>query len=322
MIRETKYAMKFSHIFDVFSRQNKEVEPFVRNAPITLRNKILLYCRDLFSNSRSNWGHGDYTGEFWDEVHQTLLYRHGKLQLSDGYPQSRAEDTIKFLMACKDDEFFDFIEYIFKVHCLFHVSTEENKIVAEINELFASENVGYELTEIVKEEVIEPVNEYPFFGREQKVIKTIAYPKVIRKDDQVIHTTIIMPALNLLSEPKYKTANQEYLEALEDYRKGDYGDCLTKCGSAFESVMKIICDSKKWQYKQTDTASVLLPTIINKSGLESFFEQPLIIIATLRNRLSKSHGAGVAPKEVTQNYARYALNATAAAIVFLVNETK
>lgn len=314
--------MKFSQIFDVFSRRNKEVESFVRNAPVTLRNKILLYCRDLFSNSRSNWGSGDYTGEFWNEVHQMLLYRHGKFQLSDGHPQSTAEDTINFLLTCKDDEFFYFIEYIFKVQCLFHVSTEENKIVAEINELFASENIGYELTEIVKEEVVEPVNEYPFFGREGKVIKTIAYPQVIRKDDQVVHTTIIMPALNLLSEPKYKTANQEYLEALEDYRKGDYGDCLTKCGSAFESVMKIICENKKWQYKQTDTASVLLPTIINQSGLESFFEQPLIIIATLRNRLSKSHGAGIAPKEVTQNYARYALNSTAAAIVFLVNETK
>jgi hypothetical protein len=314
--------MKFGQIFNVFSRRNKKIEPFVRNVPITLRNKILLYCRDLFRNSRINWGHEDYTGEFWNEIHQMLLYRHGKLQLSDGYPQSRAEDAINFLMTCKDDEFFDFIECIFKVQCLFHVSTEENKIVAEINELFASENIGYELTEIVKEEVIEPVNEYPFFGSEQKVIKTIAYPRVIRKDDQVIHTTTIMPALNLLSEPKYKTANQEYLEALEDYRKGDYGDCLTKCGSAFESVMKIICDSKKWQYKQTDTAFVLLNTIINKSRLESFFKEPLGIIATLRNKLSKSHGAGVAPKEVPQNYARYALNATAAAIVFLVNETK
>ena len=155
--------MKFSRIFDVFSRRNKEVEPFVRNAPITLRNKILLYCRDLFSNS--NWGHRDYTGEFWDEVHQMLLYRHGKLQLSDGYPQSRAEDTINFLMACKDDEFFDFIEYIFKVRCLSRVSHEENKIVAEINELFASENIGYELTEIVKEEVVERVDEYPFGGK-------------------------------------------------------------------------------------------------------------------------------------------------------------
>lgn len=314
--------MKFSQIFDVFSRRNKEVEPFVRNAPTTLRNKILLYCRDVFSNSRNNWSGGDYTGEFWNEIHQMLLYRHGKFQLSNAHLQSRTEDSINFLLTCKDDDFFDFIEYIFRVNCLFHVSTKENVLVAEINELFASENVGYELTEIVKEEIIEPVNEYPFFGTEHKVIKTIAYPKVIRKDDQVIHSTTIMPALSLLSEPKYKAANQEYLEAIEDYRKGDYGDCLTKCGSAFESVMKIICNNKKWSYKQTDTASTLISTIINKGGIESYFEQPFIIIATLRNRLSKSHGAGVTPKQVNQNYARYALNATAASIVFLVNETK
>jgi len=314
--------MKFSHIFDVFSKRNKEVEPLVRKAPITLRNKFVLFCRDVFSNSRNNWGSGDYTGEFWNEIHQTLLYRHGRFQLSNGNPQSRAEDTINFLLACQDEEFFDFVEYIFRVKCLFHISVEENVLVAEINELFVSENVGYELTEMVKEEVVEPVNTYPFSGQERTVIKIVSYPQVINKDDQIIHTTNIMPTLTLLSEPKYKTANQEYLEALEDYRKADYGDCLTKCGSAFESVMKIICDSKKWKYNQTDTASTLLNTIINKSGLESYFEQPLIIIATLRNRLSKSHGAGVAPKVVSQNYARYALNATAAAIVFLVNETK
>jgi hypothetical protein len=310
--------MKFSQIFDVFSRQNKKVEPFVRKAPQTLRNKILLFCRDVFSNGRRGWSHENYTNEFWNEIHQVLLYRHGRLQqLTNGNPQSCAKDVVNFLLTCPDEEFFDFIEYIFRVECLFHVSREENALVAEINELFASENIGYELTEIVKEEVVETIS-----GIEHIFIKTISYPKVIKKDDQVIHTTTIVPALILLSEPRYKTANQEYLEALEDYRKGDYGDCLTKCGSAFESVMKIICDNKKWQYKQTDTASVLLTTIINKSGLESFFEQPLIIIATLRNRLSKSHGAGVAQKEVTQNYARYALNSTAAAIVFLVNETK
>ncbi len=314
--------MNFKQIFDVFSRRNKKVEPFIQNVPTTLRNKILLYCNDLFSNNRDNPGTGNYTNSFWNEVHQMLLYRHGKFVLSEGRPHSRSEDAINFLLTCKDEEFFDFIEYIFRVKCLFHIPIEENLIVGEINELFVSDNVGYELTEIIKEDVIEPSNEYPFFGREQRIIKTIAYPKIIRKDDQVIHTTAIIPALNLLSDPKYKTANQEYLEALEDYRKGDCGDCLTKCGSAFESVMKIICDNKKWQYKQTDTASALLPIIINNSGLESFFEQPLIIIATLRNRLSKSHGAGIAPKKVSPNYARYALNTTAAAIVFLINETK
>ena len=315
--------MKFSAIFDAFSRRDKPVEPFVYRAPITLRNKVLLFCLDTFSNNRNGYGGQDYTKDFWDEIHRKLLYLHGRLQLAENSsPQTRAEDVVNFLLTCKDDEFLDFVEYIFRVKCLFHVSTDENVLVAELNELFSSENVAYELTEMVKEKVVEPVNAYPFFGREHEVIKTIAYPQVIRKDNQVIHTTVIKPVLQLLSNPQYKAANQEYLEALEDYRNGDYGDCLTKSCSAFESVMKVVCDNKGWPYKQTDTASTLISTIIKNTGLDSYFEQPLTIIATLRNRLSKSHGAGVQPKTASENIARYALNSTASAIMLVVNEAR
>lgn len=310
--------MTFKSIFDVFSRRDKQAEPFVCKVPTSLRNKVLLFCEDVFSNRRNSMGGGDYTGEFWNEIHQMLLYRHGKFQLMEqGLPSSQTEDAVGFLLRCKDEEFLDFVEYIFRVKCLFHVSYEENTLVAELNDLLASENAGYEVTEMVKETVIEPT----VFG-DRKVIKTVAYPQVIRKDDQVVHNLAIKPVLQLLSDPKFKTANQEYLEALEDYKKGDYGDCLTKCGSAFESIMKIICNRKGWPYKQTDPASTLIGTIIRNAGLDPYFEQPFTIIATLRNRLSKSHGAGVQPKTVSQNLARYSLNATASAILFLVDETK
>lgn len=284
---------------------------------------MLLFCNDVFSNERFSWGGGNHTREFWDEIHQMFLYRHGRLQLtSSGHPQTKADDAIGFLLTCEDDHFLDFIEYIFRVKALFHVRTPENDLVAEINELFASENIGLELTEMIREEVIEAVEGPPFYGREHKVSKVVAYPQLIKKESQVEQSLMITPALELLTEPKYKSANQEFLEALEDYRKGDYGDCLIKCGSAFESVMKIICHSKRWPYKQTDTASTLLSTIIKNSKIETFFEQPIIIIATLRNRLSKAHGAGTVSKNVSENVTRYALNVTAAAIVFLVNETK
>lgn len=315
--------MKFSNILNVFSRRNKPPTPFAHQVSISLRNKILLFCNDVFNNERFGWGGGSYTSEFWEEIHQVLLYRHGRLQLTtDRSPQTRADDAIVFLLNCDGEEFLDFIEYIFRVRVLFRIQVDENVLVAEINELFTSENFGFELTEMVKEEVVEAIEGAPFFGSEHKVIKVVAYPQIIKKESQVEQVLMIGPVLQLLAEPKYKSANQEYLEALEDYRKGDYGDCLTKCGSAFESVMKIICHSKHWPYKQTDTASTLLSTIIKNGDVETFFEQPIIIIATLRNRLSKAHGAGTTPKKASANTARYALNATAAAIVFLVNETK
>lgn len=315
--------MKFSDIFDIFSRRSKEMEPFRYEVTVTFRNKIFLFCQDVFSNKRSDWAGDNHVTEFWDEIHKMLLYRHGRLQLSgNSIANSPAEDAINFLLGCKDEEFLDFVEYIFKVKCLFHIHTDENVLVAELNEFFLSDNLGYELSDMVKETVVEPVNEYPFFGREGKVIKTLSYPRVIRKDNQVVHSMAIKPALQLLSNPKYKTANQEFLEALEDYRRGDFGDCLTKSCSAFESVMKIICDGKGWSYNQTDSANKLVSNIIQNAGLDSFFESPLIAIATLRNKLSKSHGAGVQPKAISQNVARYSLNITASAIILLVNEIK
>ena len=107
----------------------------------------------------------------------------------------------------------------------------------------------------------------------------------------------------------------------EDYRKGDIPDCLTKCGSAFESVLKVICERKGWGCKQTDAASTLIRIILPKTNLDTYFEGPLILIATLRNKLSSAHGAGNAVKEPARHIAQYALNATASAIILIAQET-
>ena len=59
-------------------------------------------------------------------------------------------------------------------------------------------------------------------------------------DDEVTHTEAVMPALTVLADPAYRAANDEFRKALEDLR-GDFEDCLVKCGSGFESVLKVLC---------------------------------------------------------------------------------
>ena len=44
-----------------------------------------------------------------------------------------------------------------------------------------------------------------------------------------------------MGAPHFEAANVEFRDALDEYRKGHYGDCLTKCCSSFESVMKSLC---------------------------------------------------------------------------------
>ena len=81
--------------------------------------------------------------------------------------------------------------------------------------------------------------------------------------------------------------------------------------------MKVICGQKGFGYSQGDTTSKLIRTIMEKTALESFWEQPLMTVGTLRNKLSTSHGAGELQKVVPEHVAKYTMNMTASAIIFL-----
>jgi len=311
--------MNLSHIFDVFSRRPnvRKVEP--AKVPESTRNRVFLWCADIFSNKRNYGGYEDYTNEFWSEIHRTLQYRHGRVQLSDSRfrPQSPFEDAIKFLLSCSVPEFLDFLEYIFKVECFWRIHLQDEQAVSELNDLLRVDDLPYYLTGFVKEQTREPS---PFGGDEVDGIRTREFPRVISRDNEVLHRGVTEPVLTLLRAAQFVGVNSEYLEALDDFRKGDYGDSLTKCCSAFESTMKVICERKSWQYNQTDTAGVLIKTIIEHTSLDGYFETVLLIVATLRNRLSKAHGAGVETRKVPRHLAAYALNSTGAAILMLVDE--
>lgn len=188
--------------------------------------------------------------------------------------------------------------------------------MGEINRFFEIDDLPYYLTDYVRESV-----KTYLYGQERVGSRVASYPQVICREDQLLHNTAIEPALTLLAQEEFKSANTEFLGALEDYRMRDYADCLSKCGSAFESVMKLICDRKGWPYQQSDVASVLLKTVLDRSKLPTFLEQPLLIVATLRNRLSSSHGAGTQVRSISQGMAKFAINSTASGILLLVEET-
>jgi hypothetical protein len=188
-------------------------------------------------------------------------------------------------------------------------------MVEEINHFLLLEDLPYGVTPFVRETRIEEI-----WGSQREVRALVSYPKVVLREHQLLHAEAVAPAIQLLADSGFSSANQEFLAALEDYRKGRYGDCLTKCGSAFESTMKLICAKRKWTYQPADTASELLRVVRTNSGMESYFDQPLLLIATMRNRLSSSHGAGAQPRVVPAHRARYVINATAAAILLLVEE--
>lgn len=292
--------MSFSNLFNVFSKRAASQTRSPRPLTESFHSRVLMRCRDLFDGT-----------DFWKEIHSKLTYLHGRPRLSKVNTNSPALDVLGFLASCDDAHFLDFLEYIFLTQAYFHASNQGN-LVEDFNEFLRQDELPYAVTDFVWAE--------QDGGYATSTLTT--YPQVIRKDSEVLYGSAIQPTLQLLRESEFSAVNKEFLEALEDFRKSDYGDCLTKCGSAFESVLKVICAQKKWPHSATDTASPLLKTVIANSGLDSFFEQPLVLVATIRNKLSKSHGAGLTTREVTEAKAEYAINATAAAILLLVNETR
>ena len=311
--------MRLDSIFDVYSRRQKKVAAKANVVPDTFRNRVLLLCRDLFGGTESP-NAANMLNAFWQQIQDALQYRHGTMAMTlSPSRQSPAEDVIPFLLRCEGPGFLDFVEYIFRIECSPQAISDENAAVEQINQFFVIDNMGFELTKLVKQTTREPVHEYPFGGCECEVTRVVSYPKVIRKEDELVHALIVKPTLELLAAPRFSSANSEFIAALEHYRKGEYGDALAKASSALESVMKVICAAKHWHYTDKDTSADLTRIVIKHATLDTFFEQPFVIIATHRNRLSTSHGAGPEPRAPSPAIARYSLNATASVILFLVD---
>ena len=306
------YKEHLMSIFDVFSRRqrshNRSCEP--DDISEQLRKRILLLYRDVVSGQ---WRRaGNYTFEFWAQMHNSLEHLYGRPKLYERTGGNHVDDALAFLLNCDTNEFFDFIELSFKLELTSRVMGDEAHVVDAINEVFRVENAPYQLTQIVRIE--EKKGSFT-------TVRTSAYPQVIRAEDQAIYSEAVAPALSALGAPHFESANAEFRNAMDEYRKGHYADCLTKCGSAFESVLKILCKRNNWPFSARDTAAPLLKVVINNSSLDTFFEQPLMLIATIRNRLSSSHGAGSHLRSVERHIGQYAVSSTAAAIVLLVHET-
>ena len=149
---------------------------------------------------------------------------------------------------------------------------------------------------------------------------------IIRIDSEYTHSEIVLPALQLLNEPEFKPAMDEFLKGHEDYRRGRYEDAINEALKAFESTMKIICENRGWTVAPNATASGLIQTCLEHQLIPAALQRHLTSLRTtlesglltVRNRYS-GHGDGVRTVEVPDYLAQYALNLAASNIVLLIN---
>lgn len=302
---------------DLFSKRHKEMPDVFEydQIPTKLRQQIVYWLDEflpaemLFENQYRLGTKGE---SLYAEIRKALCTEHGLARLYAApalkmSTQPSRDEVCAFIIEKKEQEFVDCILDLVELACRQFIATnvrsatgsQPNKAdaIEELNSRFRENGIGYEFNWDAKQ--------------------------LIRYDNTVLHRHVTQPALHLLTNPIYQSANVEFLNAFEDYKKGDYSDCILKCCQAQESVMKIICASKGWIADPAKTtAKPLIDTIVSRAALDTYLIEALYATAKLRNDYA-GHGAGTKPPKAAPAYlARYCLTSTASNTLYLVESTK
>lgn len=300
-------------VFNLFSRDQKKEngeKPDTYNydiIPNNLRVQIVHILEDGFGTEEdfhNSYSYGDTRGAY-EAVVSILRREYGVFHLTgEKYrdDNSRLELINYFLSEQKTPKVLDVVQLVLNV-----IENQTNtwpgkfsgqapSLISELNYRFREAAVGYQYTS----------------------------GKIIRVDSEFTHSEVIKPALKLLRDKRLQTVEKEFLAAHEHFRAGEYQDCLTDCGCALESMMKIMLSESGESGFERKTANSLAQTLFDKAILPKQLQaqftslQALITSGTpsLRNNMG-AHGHGVSPISVPENIASYSLNLTASNILLL-----
>ena len=297
-------------IFKTYSMRQKEMKGETLDVfaydflPESLRVQIVHILNKAVGDDSHKYSGQNYC---FNTIREILCEEHAIFSLDRNAQGPRNEVVNYFIDLENVDYVLDVIEIAFKV------------ILAAANDLAFK---TYSRPKITPNQAVEDLN-YRF--KQHGIGYQFVSGQLIRVDDEFIHAEIILPTLQLLSSDKFRGANEEFLKAHEHYRHGRNPESLVDALKAMESVIKVICESKGWQYSATDSANKLLNIVFQNGLLPAYMESEFSAMRgvleggtlVVRNKLG-GHGQGGERVEIPDYWARYALNTAASNIRLLV----
>ena len=295
-------------IVDLFSKRQKrlrgELPDVYQYEEILgeLRVQIIQIFNDIFGDPQ----HASTTSRAFELLHQILCREYGRFTLSEAWRNGPKADVFDFILKAPTEEVLDIVETGIGVVREFApewdfqyprrvLTTDQG--VDELNARFREHGVGYEVVSGL----------------------------VVRVDSQILHQEAVRPALQLLAQVPFGPANDEFLNAHRHYREGRFKECIAECLKTLESVLKIICTKRGWEFSERDTVSKLLDLVFSNGLLPTALQSEFASlratleggIPTVRNRLA-GHGQGATRIEVPEYLSAYLLHLTAASVLLLV----
>jgi Domain of unknown function (DUF7014)/AbiJ N-terminal domain 4 len=310
-------------IYDLYSKRQKQLRGEVPdvytydNIPHPLRVQIVHIWQDTLGNpdQYANAHRNASVSNAYKFIVETLCREYGIFTLTrenDYGNRNYFSELANFLLQEKDPEkTLDAIELSFRI----------------INGI--TRNFDYLLRQNASKYADNAIKELNARFQEHGVGFQFIDSKIIRIDSELIHSEVVKPALILLHGKEYAGAHSEFLKAHEHYRHNNTKEALNECLKALESIMKTICDKRKWQYQPNTTCSILIQICIDNGLIDTFWTAHFSAlrstlesgVPTARNKLG-GHGQGSAIVDVPMHIASYVLHMTAACIVFLVDSEK
>lgn len=293
---------------------SEEPDYFVyADLPSEFRIKIMYRLRAALDDIHTQIFNGyRYPPEdFYSAVKESVLRALGRLDLGQRYakPQVAVED---FLRECSVEEFFVLLENFLELIQILGIARDGGSAVLRLleteiqafNTLALWHKVGYEIID-VGEQAPDDVPRY----------------QVIRKDTQYLHVETIRRPLTLLQTPGFELAQRQFVDALDEYAKGNYADAVTDANSSFEGVMKQILGTDK------GTASQLIAELCKRGYFPGYMQKDAVALGDLIETLPKlrdntgdAHGRLSIEEDQLARYAKFAIHLCGSYIVFLVDE--
>lgn len=311
-------------IFDLFSKRQKALRGDVpdvytyENLPNALRVQIIHIWSDALGNANdyfNSYGCGPNIKAAYKFIVDTLCREYGMFTLPTAVEYEERmylnELANYFLQVDDVERQLDIVELSFK-----YIDRVTRKY-------------GYLEKQNASESVDESIHELNDRFKEHGIGFHYVDGEIIRIDSELIHSEAVKPALRLLNEKSYQGAQQEFLSAYEHYRHGKNKEALNDCLKSFESIMKAICDRRKWVYPANATSKALIQVCFDNELVPLFWQQQLTALRSMlessiptgRNKLS-GHGQGTSLTTVPDYLVAYMLHMTASTLVFLTTAEK
>ena len=260
----------------IFSRRQREQETKNNDVfnyadlPTKIRVQIIHIWNDVIG--------AYYSGDSYASVRPAIVFdaivdmakkEMGVFKLSSKFSNNSQEDLYQWFLEETDlNALLDVVEYAFRVIDTYIRNHEYNyrkysKItpdlaIMELNDRLREASIGYQYIK----------------------------GDIVKMDTEYSHQEIVLPALNLLSDEKFKGPNSEFREAHRLFRSKQYEQSITECCKSFESVLKVIAVQRKWKVSQNDPASKLLAAAFDNGLFPPYFSTSFSSLRSLLYLLS------------------------------------